>query len=123
MTKNTPIPIYTTRGDLAAYLVYPYIHNLNGEWIGWVTQDRKVHSVHGQYVGYLDYGPRIIRKVSDAFDKPRRQPPADPGKLSLPPTMPLSPLMPELPMGMIDVLDETPDLMPTIDAGEREDMD
>lgn len=123
MTKNSVVPIYTTRGDLAAYLSYPYIHNLIGEWIGWVTQERGVYSVHGHYVGYLDYGPRIIRKVSEGFDKPRRQPPTRPQKFLLPPTMPLSPLMPELPGGVIDVLQEAPDFMPTLDTGEREDLD
>lgn len=122
MTKNSVVPIYTTRGDLAAYLTYPYIYNLTGEWIGWVTQERGVYSVHGQYVGYLDYGPRIIRKVSEGFDKPRRQPPSRPQKFILPPTMPLSPLMPELPMGVIDVLQDLPDFMPTMDTGEREDL-
>jgi hypothetical protein len=28
-------------------------------------------------------------------------------------------MMPELPMGIIDVLDEAPDLMPSIDFGEQ----
>jgi hypothetical protein len=122
MTKNSIVPIYTTRGDLAAYLDYPYIHDLNGEWIGWVTQERKVYSVHGHYAGFLDYGPRITRKVSEGFDKPRRQPPPRPPKLLMPPTMPLSPMMPELPNGTIDVLAEAPDFMPTLDTGEREDL-
>jgi hypothetical protein len=118
------IPIYTTKGDLGAYLVYPYILNRNGEWIGWVTPDRLVYSVHGHYVGYIDNGPRILRKIADGFDKPRRTPPAVPPKIQLPVTAPLAPLMPELMYGIVDVLEDSPELMPSQDAGElREDMD
>jgi hypothetical protein len=118
------IPIYTTRGDLGAYLVYPYILNRNGEWIGWITPDRLVYSVHGHYVGYLENGPRILRKISDGSNQPRRVPPSTPPKIQLPVTVPLAPLMPELMYGIVDVLEESPDSMPSIDVGElKEDMD
>lgn len=118
------IPIYTTRGDLGAYLVYPYILNRTGEWIGWVTADRQVYSVHGHYVGYLDSGPRILRKVSEGFDRPRRVPPPPPPKIQIPATMPLAPLMSELTYGIVDVLEDSPELLPPVDFGElREDMD
>lgn len=118
------IPIYTTRGDLGAYLVYPYILSRTGEWIGWVTADRQVYSVHGHYVGYLDSGPRILRKVSEGFERPRRVPPPPPPKIQIPATMPLAPLMSELTYGIIDVLEDSPDLLPPVDFGElREDMD
>lgn len=118
------IPIYTTRGDLGAYLVYPYILNRTGEWIGWVTADRQVYSVHGHYVGYLDSGPRILRKVSEGFNRPRRVPPPPPPKIQIPATMPLAPLMSELTYGIIDVLEDSPELLPPVDFGElREDMD
>ena len=118
------IPVYTTRGDLGAYLVYPYILNRTGEWIGWVTPERLVYSVHGHYVGYLDNGPRILRKVSDSFDRPKRSPPQPPQRITLPVTVPLAPLMPELTFGIVDVLEESPELLPSVDFGElREDMD
>ena len=118
------IPIYTTRGDLGAYLVYPYIINRSGEWIGWVTTERVVYSVHGHYVGYLDNGPRILRKLSEGFDHPRREPPARPMRYSMPVTAPLAPMMPELTYGIVDVLEEAPELLPSVDEGElREDMD
>lgn len=118
------IPIYTTRGDFGAYLVYPHILNRNGDWIGWITPDRLVYSIYGHYVGYLDNGPRILRKASDGYNQPRRIAPPPPQKIQLPVTVPLAPMMPELKMGVIDVLEESPELMPSIDLGElKEDMD
>jgi len=47
------IPIYTSRGEAEAFLVFPYIFNRTGEWIGWVTPKREVYSVLGYYVGAL----------------------------------------------------------------------
>lgn len=125
MASNTRlIPIYTSRGDLGAYLLYPYLFNRTGEWIGWVTQDRQVYSVHGHYAGYLDNGPRVLRKVSDGFDRPRRQPPPRPPKVQLPVSVPLAPMMAELTYGLVDVLEDAPELLPSLDSGElREDMD
>lgn len=124
-TQNTFLPIYTSRGDLAAFLSYPYIFNRQGEWIGWVTPDRHVYSVHGLFVGELRDGPRILRKVSSSFDMPRREPPTrPPNKVRVPARAPLPPLMAELTYGVMDVLDEDPDLMPSVDFGEgREDLD
>jgi hypothetical protein len=121
---NKIFPIYTTRGDVGAFLIYPHVYNLNGEWIGWVTPDRNVYSVHGQYAGYMTNDPRILRKVSEGFDKPRRSPPARPTSIRVPATVPLAPMMSELTQGLIDVLDDDPDLLPPVDYGElREDMD
>lgn len=118
------VPIYTTKGDLGAFLVYPYILDRTGEWIGWVTSDRLVYSVHGHYVGYLGNGPRILRKLSDSFDQPRQIPPKRPERMTLPVSAPLAPLMAELPYGIIDVLEDSAELLPSVDEGElREDMD
>ena len=123
-SNNRIIPIYTSRGDLGAYLVYPYIISSIGEWIGWITPERIVYSVHGHFVGYLDNGPRILRKISEGFNQPQRNPPPRPSKIQLPPTVPLAPMMPELTYGIVDVLEDSPELMPSIDFGElREDMD
>ena len=122
--QTTLIPIYTSRGDFGAILVYPYIYNRQGEWIGWSTPDRKVYSVHGQYVGFLAEGPRILRKQADAFDQPRLKPPSRPPRIRPPANAPLPPMMSELSMGVLDVLDDALDLMPTPDTGEAlEDMD
>jgi hypothetical protein len=118
------IPIYTTRGDVGAFLAYPYIYNRQGEWVGWITEDRQVYSVHGHYVGWLSSDPRILRKQAHDYLLPRRAPPQAPPSLRAPATVPLAPLLPELPIGAFDVLDEDPDLLPAIDYGDlREDMD
>lgn len=123
MSKNTIIPIYTTRGDAEAFLVYPYIYNRLGEWIGWVTPERDVYSVLGEYVGWLDKGPRILRKRG-RDPKPRRQPPAPPPSIRVPAHTPLPPMMSELTYDTIDVLDEEPERLHTTDTGEfRPDLD
>jgi hypothetical protein len=111
------VPIYTTKGDLGGYLSYPYIFNPQGEWIGWVTEDRTVYTVNGVYVGWLSMEPRILRKQSGGFGRARLSPPLPPSVFLPPPTVPLAPLMAELPSGVFDVLDEEPDLMPCLDFG------
>ena len=119
------IPIYTSRGDMEAYLAYPYIYNKQGEWIGWVSSDRNIYSVHGHYVGWLADGPRILRKLAEGYSHQKIviQAPTD-MKITPPAHMPLASLMPELVFGTIDVLLEQPDLLPSVDFGElREDMD
>lgn len=119
------IPIYTSRGDLEAYLAYPNIYNKQGEWIGWVSPERKVFSVHGHYVGWLADGPRILRKLAEGYGYQKINivlP--EVVKINPPAHMPLAPMMPELIFGTIDVLLEQPDLLPSVDFGElREDMD
>jgi len=123
-SNRTLIPIYTTKGDLGAYLIYPYIYDRLGEWIGWVTPDRHVYSVHGQYVGWLTGDPRILRKRAEDFNQPHRVPPPRPARISPPPHVPLASLMSELTYGIIDVLEDEPELLPSVDFGElREDMD
>ncbi|MEJ2597354.1 MAG: hypothetical protein P8Z00_03425 [Anaerolineales bacterium] len=118
------IPIYTSRGEVAALLRYPHIFNRQGEWIGWVTPDRQVYSVHGHYVGYITNDPRILRKQSSGYLRPRLDPPESPGKVRPPASFPLAPMMSELTIGTYDVLEDAPDLLPPIDFGDlREDMD
>ncbi len=124
-TKKTIVPIYTTRGDLEAYLVYPYLYSHQGDWIGWVSPERIVYSVHGHYVGWIADGPRILRKLADGFSQPRIEiiPPFS-MRFTPPAMSPLAPLMSELTFGVIDVLMDQPDLLPPIDFGDlREDMD
>ena len=71
MMASRLIPIYTTQGDVAGYLQYPYLFNRQGEWIGWVNAERQVYSVHGHYVGWVTDEPRVIRKQSSGYLKPR----------------------------------------------------
>lgn len=125
MSDNSPlIAIYTTRGDVGAFLQYPYLFNRQGEWIGWVTQQRQVYSVHGHYVGYLTDDPRILRKQSSGFLKPQEDPPPRAEHIHAPASVPLAPMMPEVPIGTFDVLEDRPDMLPSVDFGDlREDMD
>ena len=124
MSNTRLTPIYNTRGDLVAYLLFPYIYSSQGEWIGWMTTDRKVFSVHGIYVGFYSNDSRILRKQSDAFGQDRRHPPAAPPlRITIPAHSPLAPLLAELPFGVIDVLLEQPELLSPRDFGDgREDL-
>ena len=122
--KRLLIPIYNTRGDVEAFLAYPYLHNRSGEWIGWVTPQREVYSVLGHYVGYLTDEPRILRKRVTSTLKPRLQPPAAPKKISPPATVPLAPMMREITYSTVDILLEEPERLHALDGGElRKDLD
>jgi len=122
--ESRSIVIFNTRGEAGAFLVYPYLFNLSGEWIGWVTPEREVFSILGYYVGFLSRDPRILRKRSLDKLPPRRTPPAGPLKFSPPATHPLAPLMPELNFDTIDILLECPEQLHTGDSGEfRADME
>lgn len=125
MTQNrTLIPVYTSRGDLGAFLAYPYLYNCMGEWIGFVTAEREVFSVYGNYVGRLTGEPRILRKRSEAHERSDRTLPIRPGKITVPAHVPLAPMMAEIRFDTMDVLEEDPELLPTLDFGEeRQDMD
>jgi hypothetical protein len=118
------VPVYTSRGDAEAFLVYPYLHSRTGDWIGWVTPDRQVYSVLGFFVGELTAEPRIVRKRITASLKPRKAPPVSPPRLAVPGTIPLPPMMADLRFGVTDVLLDEPERLHTLDAGElRQDID
>ena len=118
------IAIYTTHGDVAGFLRYPYIFNRQGEWVGWVTAERDVYSVHGHYVGWLTDDPRIVRKLSSGLLKPRLTPPVEPQRINPPATLALAPMMSELPSGSFDVFEDSPELLPPVDFGDlKDDMD
>ena len=118
------IPIYTSKGDAEAFLAYLYIYNRVGDWIGFVTPQRKVYSVLGYYVGIFTEDFRIIGKRATNTLQPRLQPPPTPGKVYPPATVPLAPMMRELTHSQIDILLDEPDRLHPLDSGEfREDMD
>lgn len=118
------LPIYTSKGDVEAFLSYPYIFNRLGEWIGFVTPKREVYSVMGYFVGTFSNDSRILGKRATNTLKPRLEPPPPPPKIYPPATVPLAPLMRELAHSQIDVLLEEPGRLHTLDSGEfREDMD
>ena len=124
MSQHRIIPIYSSRGEVEVFLVFPYLFNRNGEWVGWVTPQREVYSVLGNYVGALTSDPRIVRQRADNATRPRLPVSPPPGRLTTPANLPLAPLMSDLTHGMVDVLLEEPERLHTIDSGEfREDMD
>ena len=124
-TSTRFVPIYTSRGDLEAYMVYPYLYSRQGDWIGVVTAERLVYSIHGQYVGWLAEGPRILRKLADDYTRPTiavKRPPKI--KVVLPAQVPLAPLMSELSFGTADVLMDHPEMLPPVGFGDMlKDMD
>ena len=126
MSHSQPalIPIYTTKGDAEAFLLYPYLFNRSGDWIGFVTPKREVYSILGNYVGTLTNDPRIVGKRMTSTFKPRLEPPAKPERVYPPATVPLPRMMPELSYSLIDILLDAPERLHTIDAGEsRQDLD
>jgi hypothetical protein len=124
MSGHRIIPIYSSRGEVEAFLAFPYLFNKSGEWIGWVTPQREVYSVRGAYVGTLTNDPRIVRQRSDPAFRPHLKTPPPPGRLKTPATIPLAPLMSDLSLGLVDIFVEEPERLHTVDSGEfREDMD
>ncbi|MDO8755709.1 MAG: hypothetical protein Q7J80_17580 [Anaerolineales bacterium] len=124
MAQAGLIPIYTTQGDAEAFLSYPYLFNRNGDWIGFITPQKEVYSVLGNYVGTLTSEPRIVSKRTTSTLRPRLNPPPKPQKVYPPASIPLPPMMAELSHSVIDVLLDAPERLHTTDSGEhRQDMD
>ena len=124
MSQHRIIPIFNSRGEAEAFLVFPYLFNRSGEWVGWVTPQREVYSVLGNYVGSLTNDPRIVRPRVDDAVRPRLKVSPPPGRLTTPATIPLAPMMSDLTHSFVDVLLEEPERLHTMDSGElREDMD
>ncbi len=122
--KGKAIPIYTTKGDWSALMVFPFVFNTQGEWVGWVTPDRQVYDVDGHYVGWLTADPRVLRRRTYDQPLPRKTPPVAPERIRPPATVPLPPMMADLPFENVDVLLEEPERLHTTDTGElKEDVD
>jgi hypothetical protein len=123
-TQPRLIPIYSSKGDAEAFLLYPYLFNRIGDWIGFVTPNREVYSVLGYFVGTLTNDPRIVGKRTTAALKPRLVPPPTPQRVYPPATVPLPPMMADLSYSLIDILLDAPERLHTIDSGEsRQDLD
>jgi len=122
--KGKAIPIYTSKGDWSALMVFPFLFNTLGEWVGWVTPDRQAYDVDGRYVGWLTTDPRVLRRRTYDQPVPRKTPPVAPERIRPPATVPLPPMMADLPFENVDVLLEEPERLHTIDTGElKEDVD
>ena len=123
-TQRRIIPVYSSRGEAEVFLIFPHLFNRTGEWIGWVTPKREVYSVLGYYVGSLTDDARIVRKRAEDDDKPRLRPPQRPSRITTPATVPLAPMMKDLTHSLVDVLQEEPERLHTLDSGElRQDLD
>lgn len=118
-------PIYTSGGEHIAFFENGYLYNQGGEWIGFVdTRTGHVYSVLGEYVGYFHRDGRILRKRSMDEIMPKRQTPPPPKRPQLPSSVPLAPLMADLSFDTVDVFEEMPDRLHTMDSGElKDDMD
>jgi hypothetical protein len=118
-------PIYTTRGEHAAFFENGYLYNLSGEWIGFVdTRNGYTYSVLGEYIGYVNKDGRILRKRSMDDTIPKLTPPPAPGRKNIPSSVPLPPMLGDLGFDTIDVLEDMPERFHTMDAGElKDDMD
>jgi len=120
---NTIIPIFTSSGDAEAFLAFPYLFNSAGEWIGFITAQREVYSVLGNYVGTITNDPRIVRRRSGENKSPVK-PLQAPGRLRIAGNTALPKMMSDLGPGNIDVLQEEPERLHTLDHGEMsKDMD
>ncbi len=117
-TVPAPMIMFTSRGDWGAFLIYPYLFNQTGEWIGWATREKEIYNLDGSYVGIISPDQRILRKKSLETVPPKRAIPAPPGKPRIPASIPLPPRMAELSYDVLDVLDDMPDLLHTQDSGE-----
>lgn len=112
------VAIYTSDGEAAAFLVYPYIYNRNGDYIGWITRNKQVYSIEGHYVGWLSDERRILRKQSTARIKPRLTPPPPPITPGYSFSAPSIGKMPELKPCVFDVLLDAPELLSPVQSND-----
>jgi len=109
-------PIYNTRGEWVAMLADACLYNPRGEWVGYISKAGHVFSVMGKYVGWLTKDFRILRKKSQEQAVPACARPAHPVlKLRMPVNVPLPPLMADLPFDTLDVMDDEPERLHTLD--------
>lgn len=100
-------------------LIDGHLYDTQGEWIGWVEPDGAVFSVVGAYVGQLSRDFRVLRKraVEDATALAHRRLPSRPAaRVTLPSVIPLSPLLAEIGFDTLDVFEEMPERLHTLDA-------
>ena len=114
-------PIYRSDGQWVAVYEKGHLHNVDGEWLGFVI-GREVFDPGGLYVGFLSDDRRLLRKRALSDDPPRVPAPPEPGRLKTPGNVPLAPLLRELPFQIIDVFAELPERIAFI-SETRPDMD
>lgn len=97
-------PIYRTDGAWVGIYKEGHIFNTEGDWLGFVV-GREVYDPVGEYLGFLSDDRRLLRKKSPP-ERPKRTVPAQPERPQVPASMPLAPLMPEIPFHIVDVFEE-----------------
>jgi len=98
------IPIYRTDGEWVAVYEKGHIFDIDGEWIGKVV-GREVYGPTGHYLGFLSDDKRLLRRRT-RVRKPQIKVPDRPKRPRIPVSMPLAPLMRELPHHLIDLFEE-----------------
>ena len=146
MKNHTATPLYTTSGDLGGFLVDEYLYDPTGDWIGFTSSDKPrtiastndsinagtnantnastrmlVYSVWGNCVGWLSDDNRILCNRTLDYTQPKRIPPAVPARFIPPAQVPLPKMVAELRYEIMDLLEERPDLLPTLDAFAYDD--
>lgn len=117
-------PIYTSRGDWAALLLANgLLYNSQGEWIGWVDKSANVYSTLGLTVGWLAKDFRVLCRREITMPLTRYTPPAHEKRISVPRSVPLAPLMGDLPYDVADVFEEMPDRLSPMDFAQVADID
>jgi hypothetical protein len=106
-------------------LIDAFLYNPRGEWVGYINRSGQVFSVMDKYVGWLSKDFRVLRKKAQDQTVPASPRPARPPlKVRLPNSAPLPPLMADLPFDTLDVLDEEPERLHTLDDDpDARDMD
>ncbi len=115
------VPIYRSDGEWVGVFKDGCLFNVDGEWIGFVS-GREAFDTAGQYLGFLSDDRRLLRKRSLSRRPPKLVPPERPQRPQLPATMPLAPMMRQLPHQIIDVFEEFPDRLIYV-SETRPDMD
>jgi len=114
-------PIYRSDGEWVGVFVDGHLFNIDGEWLGFAS-GREIFDTAGQYLGFLSDDRRLLRKRTLSRRPPHVDAPARPERPTIPASMPLAPMMGELPHHIIDVFEEYPERMIYV-SETRKDMD
>jgi hypothetical protein len=92
------------------------LYNTRGDWVGYISKTGHVYSVMGKYVGWLSKDFRILRKKTQDRTVPGCPLPPHPVlKVRMPANVPLAPLMADLPFDTLDVMQDEPERVHTLD--------
>jgi hypothetical protein len=113
--------IYRSDGEWVAVYEKGNLFNVDREWIGF-TVGREVFDTSGEYLGFLSDDRRLLRKRTLGKELPQYDPPPRPSRPEIPASVPLAPMLAELPYPIIDLFVEYPERLIYI-SETRPDMD